>query len=126
MGATNRPYDVDNAILRRMPARFYVPLPDTNSRAEILRVLLRDEPKSSKIDFERVAGRAGGMSGSDLKEVCRLAMLRGVKSAIAGGYSLYNEAARQIEEEDLINSIAKYRESTSSMKAPLFINEALD
>ncbi|CAJ0569151.1 unnamed protein product, partial [Mesorhabditis spiculigera] len=38
MGATNRPTDVDAAILRRMSAKFYVPLPSSNQRKGILEV----------------------------------------------------------------------------------------
>lgn len=43
MGATNRPKDVDPAILRRMPLRFSVNLPDQQDRGAILRVILKSE-----------------------------------------------------------------------------------
>lgn len=36
LGATNRPGDIDSAILRRMPKRFPVRLPDRSQRAKIL------------------------------------------------------------------------------------------
>ena len=36
LGATNRPNDIDSAILRRMPKRFSVRLPDTSQRKRIL------------------------------------------------------------------------------------------
>lgn len=36
LGATNRPGDIDSAILRRMPKRFAVGLPDAEQRFKIL------------------------------------------------------------------------------------------
>ena len=36
LGATNRPNDIDSAILRRMPKRFSVGLPDVEQRQKIL------------------------------------------------------------------------------------------
>ena len=38
LGATNRPNDIDSAILRRMPKRFAVPLPDVSQRRNILEI----------------------------------------------------------------------------------------
>jgi SpoVK/Ycf46/Vps4 family AAA+-type ATPase len=43
MGATNRPKDVDKAILRRMPATFHVGLPDIHQRTAILKRILEME-----------------------------------------------------------------------------------
>lgn len=41
LGATNRPLDIDPAILRRMPKRFAVGLPDTDQRRRILELVRR-------------------------------------------------------------------------------------
>jgi SpoVK/Ycf46/Vps4 family AAA+-type ATPase len=38
IGATNRPADVDTAILRRMPTRFFIQMPNEDARAKILKV----------------------------------------------------------------------------------------
>ena len=38
LGATNRPYDLDEAVLRRFPRRVFCPLPNRSARQEILQV----------------------------------------------------------------------------------------
>ena len=48
LGATNRPSDIDSAILRRMPKRFAVGLPDTEQRFKILS-LVRHSPLSLQL-----------------------------------------------------------------------------
>lgn len=50
MGATNRPGDLDKAILRRMPAQFHVALPNEEQRLKILKLILQDE-KAREIFF---------------------------------------------------------------------------
>jgi SpoVK/Ycf46/Vps4 family AAA+-type ATPase len=39
LGATNRPSDIDRAILRRMPKRFAVNLPDLDQRTKVLQLV---------------------------------------------------------------------------------------
>lgn len=81
MGATNRPQDVDRAILRRMPCRFYVPMPNKDQRMAILELILKCEEIDDDVDIEDLAALTDGCSGSDLKELCRLAALRCVRDA---------------------------------------------
>jgi SpoVK/Ycf46/Vps4 family AAA+-type ATPase len=42
MGATNRPWDLDDAVIRRMPRRIMVPLPDAANREKILKARARE------------------------------------------------------------------------------------
>ncbi|KAL0351134.1 UNVERIFIED_CONTAM: Spastin [Sesamum radiatum] len=68
LAATNRPFDLDEAVLRRMPRRFMVHLPDFPNRSKILKVILGKEDLSRDVDFNAIAHMTDGFSGSDLKQ----------------------------------------------------------
>ncbi|KAJ3264874.1 hypothetical protein HDU77_007344 [Chytriomyces hyalinus] len=84
MGATNRPNDIDKAILRRMPKRFEIGLPNDEQRDRILRLLLKNVSLSPNFSFQTLVARTSGLSGSDLKELCRSAAMTPVREAIRG------------------------------------------
>uniref|UniRef100_A0A2C9UJ69 AAA+ ATPase domain-containing protein n=1 Tax=Manihot esculenta TaxID=3983 RepID=A0A2C9UJ69_MANES len=68
LAATNRPFDLDEAVIRRLPRRLMVNLPDAPNRAKILKVILAKEDLSPDVDFDAIASMTDGYSGSDLKE----------------------------------------------------------
>ncbi|KAL2267767.1 hypothetical protein VTJ83DRAFT_5044 [Remersonia thermophila] len=71
LGATNRINDIDEAILRRMPKKFPVPLPDLEQRRRILQLVLGNTKRDPEFNLEYIARITAGMSGSDIKEACR-------------------------------------------------------
>jgi SpoVK/Ycf46/Vps4 family AAA+-type ATPase len=73
MGATNRPQDVDRAILRRMPAMYYINLPDAKMRRDILARMIDPECIDSDVNLDKLAALTGEFSGSDLREMYRAA-----------------------------------------------------
>ncbi|XP_013878427.1 outer mitochondrial transmembrane helix translocase [Austrofundulus limnaeus] len=82
MGATNRPQDMDPAILRRMPATFHVGLPNTRQREDILRLILAGENLSNAVNLKEIAERTETYSGSDLRELCRDAAMYRVRDYV--------------------------------------------
>jgi SpoVK/Ycf46/Vps4 family AAA+-type ATPase len=76
IGSTNRPFDLDEAVLRRMPRRILVDLPDLATREAILAVALAKNRVSPDVNLTAVALRLAGYTGSDIKEVCREAVVR--------------------------------------------------
>ncbi|GER43720.1 AAA-type ATPase family protein [Striga asiatica] len=70
LAATNRPFDLDEAVIRRLPRRLMVNLPDAQNRAKILKVILAKEELAPNVDLEVVANMTEGYSGSDLKNLC--------------------------------------------------------
>ncbi|KAF4617726.1 hypothetical protein D9613_005830 [Agrocybe pediades] len=75
LGATNRPNDIDSAILRRMPKRFAVDLPNLEQRTRILSLMLKDTKVAPDFDVKILAAQTEGLSGSDLRELCRNAAM---------------------------------------------------
>jgi SpoVK/Ycf46/Vps4 family AAA+-type ATPase len=73
LAATNRPSELDEAILRRLPQAFEIGYPDQKERAEILKVILKGERVEDNIDFGYIAGLCKGYTGSDLFDLCKKA-----------------------------------------------------
>ncbi|CAM8887851.1 unnamed protein product [Rhodiola kirilowii] len=73
LAATNRPSDLDEAILRRLPQAFEIGLPACKERAAILKVVLKNEKVDDNIDFDHIANLCDGYSGSDILELCKKA-----------------------------------------------------
>ncbi|QRV93662.1 AAA family ATPase [Ceratobasidium sp. AG-Ba] len=67
IGATNRPADLDDAVLRRLPCRILVDLPEKEARRDILKVILRDENLADDVKLDELANQTARYSGSDLK-----------------------------------------------------------
>ncbi|KAL4282027.1 hypothetical protein GQ457_03G014070 [Hibiscus cannabinus] len=78
LAATNRPFDLDEAIIRRFERRIMVGLPSIESREKILRTLLAKE-KVEDLDYKELATMTEGYSGSDLKNLCVTAAYRPVR-----------------------------------------------
>ncbi|XP_050275881.1 uncharacterized protein LOC126717928 isoform X1 [Quercus robur] len=111
LGATNRPFDLDDAVIRRLPRRIYVDLPDAENRMKILRIFLSQEILEPDFSFEQLAYATEGYSGSDLKNLCIAAAYRPVQELLEeekkGSKSNVAPAIRALSLDDLIQSKAK-------------------
>lgn len=114
MGATNRPQDVDKAILRRMPAMFQIGLPKKEKRLSILELVLQNE-RTKDVNLDRIAEETESFSGSDLKELCRNAAMLRVRElrnrVLANDLTLKSSDLRPITGEDFVIAVRKMKES---------------
>ncbi|KAL6783919.1 SPAST1 [Auxenochlorella protothecoides x Auxenochlorella symbiontica] len=78
LGATNRPWDLDEAVVRRLPKRIYVPLPGAEGRRALLEGMLRGQRADPGIPAV-VAGLTEGYSGSDLAALCKEAAMAPIR-----------------------------------------------
>jgi len=119
LDATNRPNDIDPAILRRMPKQFTIRLPDREQRRKLLNLvrsplipdaqslaksdrlsipqMLSETSLSSSLDVRLPAARTEGFSGSDPQELCRNAAMVPVKESIGTKGTLVGVSDRVVE-----------------------------
>lgn len=73
LATTNCPWDLDDALRRRLEKRIYIPLPDEQSRRELFGISLRDIPISDQVasEIDELAAITGGFSGSDVRIACK-------------------------------------------------------
>ena len=79
LAATNTPWDLDEALRRRLEKRVYIPLPDSLGRKELFRINMRDVEMDSDVNLDELAERAAGYSGADVANVCRDASMMSVR-----------------------------------------------
>ncbi|MCJ1259327.1 hypothetical protein MMC24_007164 [Lignoscripta atroalba] len=79
MVATNRPFDLDDAVLRRLPRRLLVDLPLEKDREAILQIHLKGEILDPSVSLPVLASQTPFYSGSDLKNLAVAAALACVR-----------------------------------------------
>lgn len=72
LAATNRPWDVDPALMRpgRFNEKIYIPLPDHEARFGIIKKKLIQVPVDSEVSFEYIARKTEGFNAADVVELC--------------------------------------------------------
>nr|CAB3466838.1 unnamed protein product [Digitaria exilis] len=118
IGATNKPQELDDAVLRRLVKRIYVPLPDPNVRRLLLKNQLKGQAfKLSNYDFERLAAETEGYSGSDLRALCEEAAMMPIREL--GPQNILTIKANQLRPskyEDFRNAMTVIRPSLQKSK----------
>lgn len=130
VGSTNRPFDLDEAVLRRFPRRIMVDLPDLETRTDILEKTLAENRLAADVNITAIAQRLDGYTGSDLKELAREAIVQisheqarlldqgfdddfqddeSSEVVMAGLQRL-----RPLTQDDLLNAIKKIKRSVST------------
>lgn len=85
IGATNRPEQIDSALLRpgRLDQLIYVPLPNPEARLSILHAQLRKTPLEPGLELEEIARQTHGFSGADLSFIVQRAAKFAIKDSIS-------------------------------------------
>ncbi|XP_052737015.1 uncharacterized protein LOC108338343 isoform X2 [Vigna angularis] len=115
LAATNRPSELDEAILRRLPQAFEIGIPDQKERADILNVILKGERIEENIDFDHIAFLCEGYTGSDLFDLCKKAAYFPIRELLdeeKKGRSV--SAPRPLSQVDLEKALATSRKTTDA------------
>ena len=114
IAATNRPMDLDEALLRRLPKRVYCGPLDENGRFEFIKkVINKVETNLSDKDIKDIAKMTNGYSNSDLKELCKEAAFQPVRE-LTMEQILKIKKFRPLVKNDLVLAVNKIRGSLSN------------
>jgi katanin p60 ATPase-containing subunit A1 len=122
LAATNRPWDIDSAFLRRLERKIYVPLPDSDSRKAILKYHSRGVDGVESIDFDELSKLTDEYSGSDIEILCREAIMLPIRELDTGG-DLGKEGeiiVRPVVMDDFLSSLKKIKASVSQKELERF------
>ncbi len=84
LAATNFPWNIDEAMRRRLEKRIYIPLPDLEGRRELLKINLAMIRVEEGLGLEEVAEKVAGYSGADITNLCRDASMMSMRRRIKG------------------------------------------
>lgn len=119
LGATNRPWDIDTAMLSRFEKKVYVPLPDLTARIGIFKIHTAGINMAlTEEDFIELGVRSEGYSGRDISNVCREVIMIPIRELDMGGLLENSEqevVVRDIKLQDFMKTLKKVKPMTTDM-----------
>jgi SpoVK/Ycf46/Vps4 family AAA+-type ATPase len=114
IGATNKPWDLDWAFIRRFQKRILVPLPDSSTRLNMLQHYSSNLTVGDGVDLSELARRTEGFSGSDIRDVCQSAQLSLIGEFFESGKAQDKEAKpRPLTMKDFLRILEERKPSVS-------------
>lgn len=108
LAATNTPWDLDEALRRRLEKRIYIPLPEEEGRRELFRINMKSVEVDDNVDLDELSQKSNGYSGADVANVCRDASMMSVRrimeSARKKGLNKEEMQAMLKNEKDALNT----------------------
>lgn len=121
IGATNKPWALDEPFIRRFQKRIYVPLPGPEARREMFDIYAKNLRLSRNVDAELLVDKTAGYSGSDLHDIFQGAQTRVVREFFEGEDYTQNKAqARAVTMEDFLEILRTRRPSVSQQTLVLY------
>lgn len=110
IGATNNPWDMDEAVLRsgRFDEKVYVGPPNMEARKRIFDINCVKRPIEDGVDFNLLSEKTDGYSGADISYICRKAAENVFREVIETGND------RKINQSDFISAISGIGPSINS------------
>lgn len=84
LAATNRPWSLDDALIRRLEKRIYIPLPTEAGRKKLFELNLRSINIEKNVDFDLLIKKSEHYSGADITVVCREASMMPMRKKLLG------------------------------------------
>ncbi|MEM0020810.1 MAG: AAA family ATPase [Fervidicoccaceae archaeon] len=100
IGATNKPWQLDEAFIRRFNKRIFIPLPDKEARMQLFKLYTKNLPISNDIDFDKLVEQTEGYTASDIRDVIQAAHMRVIREFFEK--NLGNGEPRAINMEDFL------------------------
>jgi SpoVK/Ycf46/Vps4 family AAA+-type ATPase len=114
IGATNKPWDLDWAFIRRFQKRILVPLPDHHTRLMMLKLYTSNLQLAQDVDLHELARLSEGFSGSDIRDVCQAAQLKLIGEFFESGQAVNKEAKpRSLTMTDFRQTLEERKPSVS-------------
>jgi len=110
IGATNKPWNLDDAFIRRFEKRIYIPPPDYKTRIELFKMYTKKLKLDPSVDLKELAALTEGYSSSDIEVICREAHEKVIKEFFEETGGLYGEP-RAVTMEDFLEILKKRRPS---------------
>ncbi|CAH9096972.1 unnamed protein product [Cuscuta europaea] len=117
IGATNKPHELDDAVLRRLVKRIYIPLPDAGVRRQLLKHRLKGQQFSLPDgDLTRLVRETEGYSGSDLQALCEEAAMMPIRELGSDILTVNANQVRGLRYADFQKAMAVIRPSLQKSK----------
>ena len=100
LAASNFPFDLDPALLRRLEKRILVPLPEEDAREGMFKTFLTPDIAEIDLPFEDFAKKTKGYSGSDIHLICKEAAMEPLRRLMGIMQEKYGESYLDMAKEE--------------------------